>query len=219
MRHRHISWVRLQINRKKKSKKDVKHIMREFTQSEISEIREMYRSAKNQKAQIGILAQLYLCEKEDIVRVLQNLGEKLPDMGAGKKMNTDQKKRTVRSYDRAVRDQAVKAVLLEGMTQTAAAERFGVTQTTLSTWVQQAKKKQEEFLAYSPDGQSGKSDKGKTTENRCELEEQRKSLNAMRKLMKILPEELIEQSQIREVERMLDKAEGYLLGISKAKKE
>ena len=37
--------------------------------------------------------------------------------------------------------------------------------------------------------------------------------------MKILPEELIEQAQIREIERILDKAEGYLLGISKAKKE
>ena len=109
--------------------------------------------------------------------------------------------------------------MLEGMTQPAAAERFGVTLTTLSTWVQQAKKKQEEFLAYSPDGQSGKAAKDKTVENKPDLEELKKSLNAMRKLMKILPEELIEQAQIREIERILDKAEGYLLGISKAKKE
>ena len=193
--------------------------MREFNKDEISEIRTMYRSAKNPKAQIGILAQLYLCEKEEIIQVLKNSGEKLPDMDAEKKTGTNLKKRRVRSYDRAVRDQAIKAVMLDGMTQAAAAERFGVTLTTLSNWVQQAKKKQEEFLSYSPDGQSGKSGKGKITENRCNLEEQRKSLNTMRKLMKILPEELIEQSQIREVERMLDKAEGYLLGISKAKKE
>lgn len=189
--------------------------MREFNKDEISEIRTMYRSAKNPKAQIGILAQLYLCEKEEIIQVLKNSGEKLPDMDAEKKTGTNLKKRRVRSYDQAVRDQAIKAVMLDGMTQAAAAERFGVTLTTLSNWVQQAKKKQKEFLSYSPDEQSGKAAKDKTVENKPDLEELKKSLNAMRKLMKILPEELIEQAQIREIERILDKAEGYLLGISK----
>lgn len=186
---------------------------RQFTKDEVAEIRSMYRSAKNQKAQIGILAQLYLCEKEEIIEVLKSAGEKLPEMASGKKMETDRKKRTVRSYDRAVRDQAVKAVLLEGMTQTAAAERFGVTLTTLSTWVQKARKKRAEFLTYDPVRKEKKVDgrqhgQGKLT----------KGLEEMRRLLEALPEELLSQVQARELERILDKAEGYLVGIAQAGK-
>ena len=186
---------------------------RQFTKDEVAEIRSMYRSAKNQKAQIGILAQLYLCEKDEIMEVLKSAGEKLPEIASGKKMETGQKKRIVRSYDQAVRDQAVKAVLLEGMTQTAAAERFGITLTTLSTWVQQAKKKRAEFLAYDPAGKEKKDDgrqrgKGKPA----------KGLEEVRLLLKELPEELLPRAQARELERILDKAEGYLVGIAQARK-
>lgn len=187
---------------------------RQFTRDEVAEIRSMYRSAKNQKAQIGILAQLYLCEKDEIMEVLKSSGEKLPEMVAGKKMETDRKKRIVRSYDRAVRDQAVKAVLLDGMTQTAAAERFGVTLTTLSTWVQQAKKKREEFLGYEPEKTETKKDSGR----RRERENPAQRLGELRLLLEELPEELLPRAQARELERVLDKAEGYLVGIAQAGK-
>ena len=181
---------------------------RQFTRDEISEIRSMYRSAKNQKAQIGILAQLYLCEKDEIMEVLKSAGEKLPEMATA-----EGKKRIVRSYDQAVRDQAVKAVLLEGMTQTAAAERFGVTQTTLSTWVQKARKKRAEFLAYDPAGKE-KKDGGR---QRGQGKPAR-GIEELRRLLEALPEELLPRAQAREIERVLDKAEGYLVGVAQAGK-
>lgn len=184
---------------------------RQFTKDEIHEIRSMYRSAKNQKAQIGILAQLYLCEKDEIMEVLKSAGEKLPEMASGKKMETDRKKRIVRSYDQAVRDQAVKAVLLEGMTQMAAAERFGVPQTNISNWVQKAKEKRAEFLAYDPAGKE-KKDGGRQRGQGKPA----KGLEEVRLLLKELPEELLPRAQARELERVLDKAEGYLVGIAQA---
>ena len=186
---------------------------RQFTRDEISEIRSMYRSAKNQKAQIGILAQLHLCEKDEIMEVLKSAGEKLPEMASGKKMETGQKKRIVRSYDQAMRDQAVKAVLLEGMTQMAAAERFGVPQTNISNWVQKAKEKRAEFLAYDPAGKE-KKDGGRQRGQGKPA----KGLEEVRLLLKELPEEMLPRAQARELERILDKAEGYLVGIAQARK-
>ena len=44
--------------------------MRLFTPEEEKDIRELYRGAKDQLAQIGILAQLYACSKEEIKAVL-----------------------------------------------------------------------------------------------------------------------------------------------------
>lgn len=184
---------------------------RQFTKDEIAEIRSMYRSAKNQKAQIGILAQLYLCEKDEIMEVLKSAGEKLPEMASGKKMETDRKKRIVRSYDQAMRDQAVKAVLLEGMTQMAAAERFGVPQTNISNWVQKAKEKRAEFLAYDPADKEKKDGGRQRGQGRPA-----KGLEEVRLLLKELPEELLPGAQARELERVLDKAEGYLVGIAQA---
>lgn len=109
--------------------------MKTFTDAEKNEIRAAYRQAKSPGAQVGILADLYACKKEDICRVLE-----LP-------LPSPQKAKR-KSYDQAVREQAVKAVLLDGDTQQAAAERFGVPRTNVASWVQKAKAKQQEFMSY-----------------------------------------------------------------------
>ncbi len=41
-----------------------------FTDSDISEIRMMYRQAKNPQKQIGILSDMYICTKDEIKKVL-----------------------------------------------------------------------------------------------------------------------------------------------------
>lgn len=51
---------------------------RRFTKDEIADIQASYRGAKNKKRQIGILAQLNLCSKEEIEKIL-GLGEEDPD--------------------------------------------------------------------------------------------------------------------------------------------
>lgn len=108
---------------------------RVFTDAEKREIRAAYRQAKSPGAQGGILADLYACKKEDICQVLE-----LP-------LPSPQKAKR-KSYDQAVRDQVVKAVLLDGDTQQAAAERFGVPAGNVSKWVQRTRAKQQEFMAY-----------------------------------------------------------------------
>lgn len=113
-----------------------------FTDAEIGEIRTAYRQAKKPAEQIGILADLYACKKEDICQVLEVAA-------------TPQKHKAKRkSYDQAVRDQVVKAVLLDGDTQQAAAERFGVPRTNVANWVQRARAKQQEFITY-PEAEAG----------------------------------------------------------------
>lgn len=111
-----------------------------FTDAEIGEIRMSYKQAKKPAEQIGILADLYACAKDDISRVLE--------------IATTPKKAKRKSYDQAVRDQVVKAVLLDGETQQAVAERFGVPRTNVASWVQKAKAKQAEFMAYPSEPQA-----------------------------------------------------------------
>lgn len=49
------------------------------------------------------------------------------------------KKRKVRSYEQTVRDDVVRAVMLEGLTQLEAAERYGIPQANISVWIKKAK--------------------------------------------------------------------------------
>lgn len=111
----------------------------DFTPEQISEIQASYRDAANQKKQIGILADLYDTTENTIRTVLG-----LPDEPEGAR-----KKRIFRSYDQAVKEAAVRAVLLEGMTNREAAEKFGVPRGNVAVWVANARKKQAEFARYA----------------------------------------------------------------------
>lgn len=55
------------------------------------------------------------------------------------------KKRKVRSYEQTVRDDVVRAVMLEGLTQREAAERYGIPQANISVWIKKAKARMAEF--------------------------------------------------------------------------
>lgn len=57
-------------------------------------------------------------------------------------------KKKLASYDKAVHDDVLKAVLLDGESTRTVAERFGVPLSTVATWVGKAKKTQKEFLDY-----------------------------------------------------------------------
>lgn len=104
-----------------------------LTNEQKGEIRAAYRNAANPKKQITILAQLYATSKEEICKVL---GIEAPE---------PKPKKTLRSYEQAVKDDVVKAVLLEGATYQEAAERFGVPYGNVNAWVNKASKRQAEF--------------------------------------------------------------------------
>lgn len=91
-----------------------------LTSEQIGEIRTAYRDAANPKKQIGILADLYCTTKQEIRKVLG-----LPE--------TSKKER--RSYGAEEKEKVVKAVLQEGVSHRAAAERFGVPKSNVTAWV------------------------------------------------------------------------------------
>ena len=109
-----------------------------LTNEQKGEIRAAYRDAANPKKQITILAQLYATSKEKICKVL---GIEAPEQ---------KPKKTLRSYEQAVKDDVVKAVLLEGASYQEAAERFGVPYGNVNAWVNKARKKQAEFGVTAP---------------------------------------------------------------------
>ena len=104
-----------------------------LTNEQKGEIRAAYRNAANPKKQITILAQLYATSKEEICKVL---GIEAPEQ---------KPKKALRSYEQAVKDDVVKAVLLEGASRQEAAERFGVPYGNVNAWVNKARKRQAEF--------------------------------------------------------------------------
>ena len=110
-----------------------------LTPEQISEIQAAYRDSANPKKQIGILADLY-DTTENMIREMLGLPAE-PD-GA-------KKKRIFRSYDQAIKENVVRAVLLEGMTNREAAEKFAVPYGNVSAWVNKARKKQAEFARYA----------------------------------------------------------------------
>lgn len=109
-----------------------------LTNEQKGEIRAAYRDAANPKKQITILAQLYATSKEEICKVL---GIETPEQ---------KPKKALRSYEQAVKDDVVKAVLLEGASRQEAAERFGVPYGNVNAWVNKARKRQAEFGVTAP---------------------------------------------------------------------
>ena len=118
-----------------------------LNKEQIGEIRTAYRDAKDPKKQIGILADLYACDKAEILQVL-GIEDTPPQAPPADKPTPN--KRMVKSYDQAVRKQLTKAVLLDGESTTAVCERMGVPAGTAAKWLADARKKQAEFLAYDP---------------------------------------------------------------------
>ena len=108
-----------------------------FTQEERSDIQTSYNSAKNQDKQIGILAELYACSKNDIRNALHLPLEHAPN-----------KKRSISKYDPETKKAVLKAILLDKEPRAEVAERFGVLRGTVDCWVSEAKRTQAEFMSY-----------------------------------------------------------------------
>ena len=111
--------------------------MTKFSQEDLNEIRASYRQAANKDRQIQILADPHTTDRESICAAL---GLPLPQKPPKKKKS--------RSCDQSVKDEIVKAVLLDKLSQAQAAEKYGVPGPTIAHWVQKAKQTQKEFLDY-----------------------------------------------------------------------
>lgn len=108
-----------------------------FTQEERADIQTSYRDAKNPDKQIGVLAELYACSKNDIRNALHLPFE-----------HTSNKKRAINKYDPETKKAVLKAILLDEEPRADVAERFGVLRGTVDCWVSEAKRTQAEFMSY-----------------------------------------------------------------------
>lgn len=110
-----------------------------FSPEELAEIREDWKRNGDlgTEDRLERVAQLHACGPEDIARAL-DLGKK-PEVQA---------KHIRRRADPEIRQAAVKDVPLEGMTQVAVAEKYGMNPVTIRKWVAQARKTRQEFLDY-----------------------------------------------------------------------
>lgn len=118
---------------------------KKFSPQEIGEIQADWRRNANLKdtERLNVVAQLHDCKPDDIARVLH-----LADQEARAELTRGIRNRHVRKrIDPETRKAAVKDVLLEGMTQAAVAEKYGVAANTVCAWVSQARKVQQEFLS------------------------------------------------------------------------
>lgn len=110
--------------------------MKTFTDEERCQISEDWRRNGNlkEKARLERVAELHACTPKEVAEAL---GIEMP-----------KPKKKLASYDKAVHDDVLKAVLLDGESTRTVAERFGVPLSTVATWVSKAKKTQKEFLDY-----------------------------------------------------------------------
>ncbi|MEG2930315.1 MAG: hypothetical protein RR825_00885, partial [Ruthenibacterium sp.] len=122
-----------------------------MTNLDKDEMRALYRGAADKQKQIGILTELYACGRKQVLEVLGVTDESLqaPDATPGKRHYetfAGKKKRIRTEWPPAVKDDVCKAVLVEGITQREAAERFGVPVPTVGHWVIKAKETQKQFM-------------------------------------------------------------------------
>lgn len=95
-------------------------------------VRMLYRQAKKKKKQIGVLAELYACNKEQIEEVLGLSAEDVAPPVAKVTVNR-------RRYSSETRAALVKAVLVDGEQIITAASRYSVRKQTAYNWVNAAK--------------------------------------------------------------------------------
>lgn len=192
-----------------------------LTKEQIGEIRTAYRDAKDPKKQIGILADLYACDKAEILQVL-GIEDAPPQAPPAAKKPAA--KRAVKSYDQAVRDQLTKAVILGGESTAAACERLGVPQGTAAKWVADARKKQAEFLNYDPKAQNAGRPAEGVTQHRTPsldpnniLKELQTGLEGLQAFVdNFAGVDIFEDGQWAMLDVILAKAEGFTAGMDTA---
>ena len=197
--------------------------MKVFSTEEISDIQASYRDAANQRNQIGILADLYAVTRADICGVL-GIEDPAP---SGKR---PYKPRA--SYEQSVKDDVVRAVLLEHLPYKEVAERFGVPLGNVNKWVSKAKKKQAEFLSYDP--KSNDKSNESVAKNQKSVTEHRTLAPSGLNPAKIAEElsdgveglrvfldsfagiDIFEHDQLTVLDIVLIKAEGFIAGMNTA---
>lgn len=111
--------------------------MRVFSEAEMAEIREDWRRNGDAatKERLRIVAELHAADPEEIAGIV---GAQMPP-----------KRPKLKSYDQAVKDDVLKAVLIDGAPARSVAERYCVPESTVATWLSRARKKQAEIFDFA----------------------------------------------------------------------
>ena len=119
---------------------------KQFSPQEIGEIQADFRRNGDLKdaERLKRVAELHGCKPAEIAEVLH-----LADREAKAELTRGIRGKHIKKrIDPDTRKAAIKDALLEGMTQAAVAEKYGVSATTVCGWVSEARKTQQEFLDY-----------------------------------------------------------------------
>lgn len=140
--------VRKQMRKLKDSKDPVKY--EDMNREDGENIRRMYKRAENKVERLKILKELYPSyTKETILAAAFHNPFREIDKKYEQITKEKDKMPPIKKYDEQTRKAVVEDVLLNGMTQSEAAEKYGVNPKSVSYWCTQAKKKQQRFVDYA----------------------------------------------------------------------
>ena len=141
--------VRKQMRKLKDSKDPVKY--EDMNREDGENIRRMYKRAENKVERLKILKDLYPSyTKETILAAaLHNPFRERDKLYEQITKEQNEVKKVIGRYDEETKAAAVKDVLLNGMTQAEAAEKYGVNAKSVGYWCSQAKKKQRQYMDYA----------------------------------------------------------------------
>lgn len=133
------------------------------------DIRRMYKRAENKVERLKILKELYPSyTKEAILAAAQHDPFRESDKFYEQITKEKTKMAQIQKYARETREAVVKDVLLNGMTQSEAAEKYGVNPKSVSYWCRVAKEKQQAFMDYAETVENEKKKTAADTERAVE---------------------------------------------------
>ena len=112
--------------------------MRTFEQAELDDIRGLYRDAKDKEAQIGVLCDLYDTDRASIFAALGMTAEAEAEEREAERERTKPRRKRFSAEEKA----AAVAMVRAGATQREVAEKIGVCEYTLYSWMREARQKE-----------------------------------------------------------------------------
>lgn len=114
--------------------------MRTFEQEELDDIRGLYRDAKDKEAQIGVLCDLYDTDRASIFAALGMTAEAEAEEREAERERTKPRRKRFSAEEKA----AAVAMVRAGATQREVAEKIGVCEYTICSWMREARRAEAE---------------------------------------------------------------------------
>ncbi|MEG3029469.1 MAG: hypothetical protein RR827_03630 [Oscillospiraceae bacterium] len=116
------------------------------SQKDKDEIKTHFHGCLDPKKQVGIICDLFPRLKR--AEILEVLGIEDKRLTHKKNKEEEEDMGSNKGYNQSVKTEVCKAIMVDGVSYSEAAERFGVPHGNISRWIRDAKARQGEFLNY-----------------------------------------------------------------------